>query len=124
MRTIPRRTSAARKNRLSMQSDGERQKSEWHAPAKSDYDAPQHPQCAQQLTAPCAAKFARFRDAPPPRAKFLLATTAKEKVKCGFVFCVGAKASEKRFFSLAMGGKKEKCVFFSNNGREKGKMRC
>ncbi len=35
------------------------QKSEWHAPAKCKYDAPPRPQCA------------RFRDAPPPRARIV-----------------------------------------------------
>ena len=52
-------------------SKGERQKSEWHAPTKCETDAPPRPQCAEQLTAPCPPKFARFRDAPPSRAKFV-----------------------------------------------------
>ena len=83
VRTIPRRTSAAREIRLSVQttqmldyttgcgSKGERQKSEWHAPTKCESDAPPRPRCAEQLTAPCPPKFARFRDAPPPREKFV-----------------------------------------------------
>jgi hypothetical protein len=125
IRTIPRRTSAARKIRLSMQSDGmaragevrlrcattptmrttahrpmrskvrtttrwgagarvSDQKSEWHAPAKCDYDAPPRPQCAQQLPAP---KCARFRDAPSPRRKIRLGDCALLPRKSKMWFC-------------------------------------
>ena len=110
IRTTPRRTSAARKIRLSMQSDGERQKSEWHAPAKCDYDAP--PRHTQQLTAP---KFARFRDAPAPRRKIRLGDCAllPRKSKMWFCSLYVAQSNKSASFSLQWAGKKVKCGLFS-----------